>query len=203
MLTSAAWRRLEKAGWREPADTLWTLQEFLAFDDGTQTSYQLFEGRIVAMNPPLRAHAVLTARLVRMIGAQLQPPCEVAAEAGVIPVNRRHSWYKADLIVTCTPGNFKDQFIAEPVLVIEVLSPSTSAGDFNRKLPDYQQIPSMRDILLVSGMERLIRHWIGIPERLDRARASAFGHGPLERPAGLFDDQRALRRCPARLRRRP
>ena len=38
------------------ADQLWTLEEFLAFDDGTDTSYQLFEGRIVAMNPPLRGH---------------------------------------------------------------------------------------------------------------------------------------------------
>ncbi|HYZ26835.1 MAG TPA: Uma2 family endonuclease [Geminicoccaceae bacterium] len=141
------------------ADKLWTLEEFLAFDDGTDTSYQLFEGRIVAMNPPLRGHGTLVVRLAALISTQLKPPCEAVAEAGIIPVNRRHSWYKADLIVTCTPGNFKDQFIAEPVLVIEVLSPTTSATDFNRKLPDYQQIPSMQDVLLVSSMERLIRHW--------------------------------------------
>ena len=140
-------------------DKLWTLEEFLAFDDGTDTSYQLFEGRIVAMNPPLVGHAALVGRLIRIIGNQLEQPCEVYAEAGVIPVNRRHSWYKADLIVTCTPGNYTDQFIAEPVLVVEVLSPTTTATDFSRKLPDYQQMPSMRDILLVSSMERLIRHW--------------------------------------------
>jgi Uma2 family endonuclease len=141
------------------ADKLWTLEEFLAFDDGTDTSYQLFEGRIAAMNLPLRGHGALVARLITMIGNPLKPPCEVYAKAGIIPVNRRHSWYKADLIVTCTPGNYKDQFIAEPVLVVEVLSLSTSATDFNRKLPDYQQIPSMRDVLLVSSIERLIRHW--------------------------------------------
>jgi Uma2 family endonuclease len=140
------------------ADKLWTLEEFLAFDDGTDIGYQLFEGRIVAMNPPLRGHAAVVGRLIRIVGNQLKLPCEVYAEAGIIPVNRRHSWYKADLIGACTPGNYKDQFIAEPVLVIEVLSP-TSATDFHRKLPDYQQIPSMRDILLVSSMERLIRHW--------------------------------------------
>jgi Uma2 family endonuclease len=147
----------------EVADKLWTLEEFLAFDDGTDTSYQLFEGRIVAMNPPLRGHAVLAARLARIVGNKLKPPCEVAAEAGIIPINRRHSWYKADLIVTCTPGNQRDQFIAEPVLVVEVLSPTTSATDFNRKLPDYQQIQSMLDILLVSSMERLVRHWRRAP----------------------------------------
>jgi Uma2 family endonuclease len=143
----------------EVADRLWTLEEFLAFDDGTDTSYQLFEGRIVAMNPPLRGYGGLVVRLAAGISGQLRPPCEAYAEAGIVPVNRRHSWYKADLIVTCTPGNSKDQFIAEPVLVVEVLSPTTSASDFNRKLPDYQQIPSMRDILLVSSMERLVRHW--------------------------------------------
>ena len=146
------------------ADKVWTLEEFLAFDDGTDTSYQLFEGRIAAMNPPLRGHGTLVGRLTRMIGNQLKPPCEVIAEAGIIPVNRRHSWYKADLIATCTPGNYQDQFIAEPVLVVEVLSPTTSATDFNRKLPDYQQMPSMRDVLLVSSMERLIRHWWREPQ---------------------------------------
>jgi Uma2 family endonuclease len=143
----------------QAADKLWTLEEFLAFDDGTNTSYQLFEGRIVAMNPPLVGHATLVGRLIRIIGSQLKRPCEVCAEAGIIPVNRRQSWYKADLIVTCTPANYRDQFVAEPVLVVEVLSPTTSATDFNRKLPDYQQIPSIRDILLVSSMERLVRHW--------------------------------------------
>jgi Uma2 family endonuclease len=140
-------------------EKLWTLEEFLAFDDGTDTSYQLFEGRIVAMNPPLRGHGTLVVRLGTIVSSQLKPPCEAIAEAGVIPVNRRNSWYQADLIVTCTPGNDRDQFVAEPVLVVEVLSPTTSAVDFSRKLPDYQQIPSMRDILLVSSMERLVRHW--------------------------------------------
>jgi Uma2 family endonuclease len=141
------------------ADQLWTLEEFLAFDDGTETSYQLFEGRLLAMNPPLRGHAGLIVHLAASISGQLRPPCEAYAEAGIIPVNRRHSWYKTDPIVTCTPGSYKDQFIAEPVLIVEVLSPTTSATDFNRKLPDCQQMPSMRDVLLVSSMERLVRHW--------------------------------------------
>jgi Uma2 family endonuclease len=140
------------------ADQLWTLEEFLAFDDGTETSYQLFEGRLVAMNPPLRGHAGLIVRLAASISGQLRPPCEAYAEAGIIPINRRHSWYKADLIVACTPGSYKDQFVAEPVLIVEVLSPTTSAIDFNRKLPDYQQIPSMRDVLLVSSMECFVGH---------------------------------------------
>jgi hypothetical protein len=33
----------------EPARRLWTLDEFLAFDDGTDTRYELFDGQIFAM----------------------------------------------------------------------------------------------------------------------------------------------------------
>jgi Uma2 family endonuclease len=159
-------------------EKLWTLEEFLAFDDGTDTSYQLFEGRIVAMNPPLRGHGSLVVRLGTIISSQLKPPCEAIAEAGIIPVNRRNSWYQADLIVTCTPGDPRDTFIAEPVLVAEVLSPTTSATDFSHKLPDYQQIASMRDVLLVSSMERLVRHWRREPDGWaeDAHRGSATLH---------------------------
>ena len=59
--------------------------------------------------------------------------------------------------------------------MVEVLSPTTSATDFSRKLPDYQQIPSMRDILLVSSMERLVRHWRRAPDNWveDAHRGSA------------------------------
>ena len=59
-------------------DKLWTLEEFLAFDDGSDTSYQLFEGRLVAMNSPLRGHSARSlVRLARHVwSSQLKPPCE-------------------------------------------------------------------------------------------------------------------------------
>jgi Uma2 family endonuclease len=57
-----------------PARNLWTLEEFLAFDDGSDTRYELFQGQIVAMTPPARAHVILTGRLARVIGSGLKPP---------------------------------------------------------------------------------------------------------------------------------
>jgi Uma2 family endonuclease len=50
----------------EPAAKLWTLDEFLAYDDGKGTRHELFDGEIVAMAPATRAHAVLSARLVQL-----------------------------------------------------------------------------------------------------------------------------------------
>ena len=55
-------------------EKLWTLEEFLAFDDGTDTSYQLFEGRIVAMNPPLRGHGGLVVPAGDQSSAAVEAP---------------------------------------------------------------------------------------------------------------------------------
>ena len=142
----------------EPARRLWTLEEFLAFDDGTDTRYELFDGQIFAMAPASDVHGALVARLVVRLGTGLRPPCEVVIEAGIVPPERAESFYEADLAVTCA-GLTGQQFVAEPVLIVEVLSPSTAAIDRDRKLPDYRTIPSLRDILVVSSTEPRIEHF--------------------------------------------
>ena len=123
----------------EPARRLWRLDEFLAFDDGTDTRYELFDGQIVAMAPASDVHGALVMRLGRQIGNALPPGCEVVGEAGIVPPERADSWYEADLAVTCA-GLTGQQFVAEPILIALVLSPSTAATDRDRKLPDYRTI---------------------------------------------------------------
>jgi Uma2 family endonuclease len=147
----------------EPARKLWTLDEFLAFDDGTDTRYELFDGQIVAMAPASDVHGALVMRLARRIGNALRPGCEVIAEAGIVPPERADSWYQADLAVTCA-GLTGRQFVAEPVLIVEVLSPSTATTDRDRKLPDYRTIPSLQDILVVSSTEPRIEHFHREPD---------------------------------------
>jgi Uma2 family endonuclease len=147
----------------EPARRLWTLGEFLAFDDGTDTRYELFDGQIVAMAPASDVHGALVMRLGRQIGNALRPGCEVIAEAGIVPPERADSYYEADLAVTCA-GLTGQQFILDPVLIVEVLSPSTAATDRDRKLPDYRMIPSLQDILVVSSIEPRIEHFRRQPD---------------------------------------
>ena len=104
-----------RIGMAEAARRRWTLEEFLAFDDGTDRRYELFDGEIVAMAPTSDVHGALVARLAVRIGAGLRPPCEVVIEAGIVPPERADSWYEADLAVTCA-GLSGRQFVAEPVL---------------------------------------------------------------------------------------
>jgi Uma2 family endonuclease len=91
----------------EPAEKRWTVEEFLAWDDGTDRRY-----------------------------------------------DRDDSFYQFDLAVTCAPADPGRRYIAEPELIIEVLSPSTELHDRGRRLDDYRQLPSLREVLLVASEER-------------------------------------------------
>ncbi len=60
-----------------------TLDEFLQWDDGTETYYELIEGFPVAMAPPAEAHSILVVRLVTQIDGGLsgRRPCRAQIEA--------------------------------------------------------------------------------------------------------------------------
>jgi Uma2 family endonuclease len=143
----------------ELAEKRWTVEDFLAWDDGTDRRYELVDGRIVAMAPPAEAHGTIVANLTIAIGRQLRAPCRVVGEAGVIPHDRDDTYYQADLLVTCSPPERGRSHPIDPVLIVEVLSPSTEVHDRGRKVEDYSRLPSVKEILLVASEERRVRSW--------------------------------------------
>lgn len=139
----------------KPPDTL-TLADFLTLSWSDDRRRELHEGIVVAMAPPARAHATIVMNLAVALRAVLPRGCEALSDVGVIPVGREHSYYEVDLLVTCEPPEARQQVIRAPVLLVEILSPSTQAVDRNRKVPDYRQIPSVREILLVDSEHMVV-----------------------------------------------
>jgi len=136
-----------------------TVDEFLAFEGEGDTRYQLVRGVVTAMAPAQLAHGRLVTRLARLIGNQVRPPCEPITEAGIKPAHRFDTYWQADLAVTCTPTTPGQVYLTDPVLVVEVLSPSTEATDRLLKLVDYRHMPSVQHIRLVSTDSTAIEHW--------------------------------------------
>jgi Uma2 family endonuclease len=48
----------------ETAEKLMTIAEFLEWDDGTDTRYELVRGKVVGMAPPSAKHSVIDRRSV-------------------------------------------------------------------------------------------------------------------------------------------
>ncbi|TMJ62933.1 MAG: Uma2 family endonuclease [Alphaproteobacteria bacterium] len=128
-----------------------TLAEFLRWEDGTDTRYELLGGCPVAMAPPAIAHGILALRLGARIDAALRSrsPCFGQSEAGIARPDRNDTCYIADLAVTCTPPERGQQLLQDPLLIVEILSPGTALHDRQTKVSDYRRIPSVQEILLI------------------------------------------------------
>ena len=133
-----------------------TLTEFLAWDDGSDRRYELLDGFPLMMAPATEAHGELALALGAEIRARLKPPCRVISEAGIVIPNRSDTYYIADLAVSCVPREAGRRMVAEPVLIVEVLSPSTSQVDRWRKVADYRALPSVQEILVAFSDERRV-----------------------------------------------
>jgi Uma2 family endonuclease len=108
------------------------------------------------MAPATEAHGELAAALTIQIGNRLRAPCRVISEAGIAIPDRADTFYVADLAVTRGPRTPGNRMVAEPALVVEVLSPSTSRIDRARKVADCRSLPSVQEIVLLFTDERRV-----------------------------------------------
>jgi Uma2 family endonuclease len=139
----------------EPAYKLLTVEEFLDACPNDLRHYQLIDGVIVAMAPPALPHQTIAGNLTGEIYVALRanrPDCAVRSQAGIAPqglLGRNH--FEADIIVACRFAQDYRSINAEPLLIIEILSPSTERDDLFVKLAAYQEIPSAEEILYVES----------------------------------------------------
>ncbi len=133
-----------------------TLEEFLVWDNGTDTRYELIGGFPLAMAPGLEGHWTLSVRLTTRIDAALsrRRPCRAGTEAGILDPDRNDTFFVTDIGVTRAPHDHRRQYMQEPILLVEILSPSTERHDRKIKVPAYQRIPSVQEILLVDSDSR-------------------------------------------------
>jgi Uma2 family endonuclease len=142
----------------EPAERRMTVDEFLAWDDGTPTRYELIDGAPVAMAPGMSFHGLVVVSAAVEIDRRLasRPPCRAQTEAGIRLSDT--DYYVADIAATCAERR-NEAAVSSPLLVVEVLSPSTRAHVVARKLPDYKLLPSVMEIWLLDSERRWAQIW--------------------------------------------
>ena len=138
---------------RKRAPSRMTLDEFLCWDlaDPSGRTWQLLDGEPVAMAPGNDTHGSLHSEMGALLRNHLldrHSPCRVVTEPGIVPHVRANRNYRVpDLGVTCAPPT-QAQMMPEPVLRIEILSPSNETETW-ANIWAYTTIPSVVEILAV------------------------------------------------------
>ena len=139
-----------------------TTTEFLAWaDTQDQGKFELFEGEIIAMAPERVGHAQSKANAWRALADAIKVaglPCQAFVDGLGVKISD-DTTYVPDALVNCGPPLPTDVMLAaNPVVVVEVLSPSTRHIDKSTKLADYFTIPSLHHYLIIDLNKRHVFH---------------------------------------------
>ena len=115
---------------------------FLAWAQGREGRYELVENRVVMMVGVSLAHGLIVGNLYTALRTQLsRAQWMVLTDFGVDigPQTLRYP----DVMVAKASKSYKDFTAAEPVLIAEVLSPSSVTVDLGDKVTEYLRLPSL------------------------------------------------------------
>jgi Uma2 family endonuclease len=127
-----------------------TADEFLHWETLQPTRNEFIGGRIYAMVGASKRHF----RVVRAVAAQLEAhlagsPCQVYDES--VKLRAGEDVFYPDILVSCDARDAEDEYLVRyPLLIAEVLSPSTSQYDVTAKAEIYRGIQSLKEILFVN-----------------------------------------------------
>jgi Uma2 family endonuclease len=169
-----------------------TVDQFLAWlEEGPEgVRYELVAGQPVAMAPERAAHARRKAEIWLALRDGIQSAgltCEALPDGMTVKIDE-HTAYEPDAVVHCEETLPDDAVIVPaPVIVVEVLSPTTRARDAGAKLADYFRLPSVRHYLLVQTERRTVIHHRRADDGDIRTRIVTAGALELD-PPGLTVD---------------
>ncbi len=151
-----------------PAISPLLIDDFLDWDSGDDRRYELVDGVPVAMAAPSRAHRIIAVNFAHRLAEALadRPPCSAESEAPIAILDREDTCHVADLAVTCQPHEPGQKLTPDPLVIIEILSPSTENKDRKVKLPDYRALPSVQEVVLVDQQQ----FYCEVHRRLDGGR---------------------------------
>jgi Uma2 family endonuclease len=147
----------------QPAPTLLTVAEYLAIERSSPVKHELFQGQMFAMAGASLEHNVTVANIVAELRAALgDRPCVALPSDMKVLVRASGHYYYPDATVVCGAAEFADEerdAIANPTVVVEVLSDSTERRDRGAKVHDCRSIPSCMDYLMCSATEPFVEHY--------------------------------------------
>jgi Uma2 family endonuclease len=141
--------------WGPEPRRLLSVEEYLQMESGA-VRYEYIAGEIFAMSAPVLRHEVIVANLLANFHAQLRGgPCKVfSSNAAVrLQVDQSDIIYLPDVTVACGPFSedaLNLQYLTNPCVVVEVLSPATEATDRREKALNYRHAPSLEEYVLIA-----------------------------------------------------
>jgi Uma2 family endonuclease len=145
-----------------------TLESFLEWERRQELRYEFDGVQPIAMTGGTVAHSIISTNIVLVLAPRLRGSGCRAFNSDVKIITTRRVRYP-DAIVTCTKPDFGSDIVPKPVVVFEVLSPSTGPVDRIVKNEEYRLTPSIQHYVMLepNRMEAIVYsregdRWVGL-----------------------------------------
>jgi Uma2 family endonuclease len=133
-----------------------TIDDYLAWEPTQTEKHDYVRGEVFAMTGGTLRHNRATMATAGTWKDHLKgSPCMVFAGDVKVAVDATAHWFYPDVVVTCSERDVADLdavAVREPVLLLEVLSPSTAAYDRGDKFLSLQKLASLREYALLDAL---------------------------------------------------
>lgn len=132
-----------------------TIEEYIEFDKNSMERYEYFDGEVFAMAGGSPEHARISGNtFARLFLKLLGGKCEVFNADMQLKVPAAPPYRYPDVSVVCGEAVFEEmqgiKLLVNPLLLMEVLSPSTEGYDLGKKFTEYKSIASFQEYLAIS-----------------------------------------------------
>ena len=150
------------------AETRLTPEEYIAFErkflpDSEVIRHEYVNGELIAMSGASREHNLIAGNIFSGLHAQLRSSgCETYMSDMRVSAPATASYFYPDVVVVCEEPRFEDDvfdILLNPLILVEVLSPSTEAYDRGEKFAHYRQLASLQEYVLVAHDKVLVEHY--------------------------------------------
>ena len=145
-----------------PRQTEFTADEFIAWAAEQPTGrFELGNGTVVAMAPERAGHARAKGQAWLALRAGIAARglrCEAFPDGMAVRIDQR-TVYEPDALVRCgplLPGGAIE--VPDPIILVEVVSPSSRGIDRGVKLAGYFSLASLRHYLIIDTEKRVVIH---------------------------------------------
>ena len=144
-----------------PAKNEMDVDAFLLWAEGRDGRWELRDGQPVMMAPERATHALTKYAAQELLKAGIQRaglPCRMFPDGMTVRITARTAFEPDALVVCPSPPDLNTMEIPNPVVVVEVLSPSTAADDHGVKLDGYFSLRSVEHYLILDADRRVMIH---------------------------------------------
>ena len=144
------------------AQTIYSPEEYLFLERKATTKNEYLNGEVIAMPRVNLAHNLITVDIATVLNVQSRGlNYQVFSSCMRVRERQSVSYFYPDVVIFSGEPEFEDNYfdtLLNPVVIIEVLSPSTEIYDRTEKFEHYKQITTLQEYILVSQDKVKVEH---------------------------------------------